>query len=157
MTNARKAARYRSSMNARRVTTRMRHHLVAAVTVIVFLLATSTVLAATVLGPGVRATVTNGKVTFIAMAVHARCTNGSSVIEGPGFQVPFAHPQNSSGHFADSYSNLVGRGRLTGQLLAASFTATIHHGKITGTVTASSVFIANHVRCSSGPVAFHAP
>jgi hypothetical protein len=144
-------------VTVKRVNTRMLRGLVAAVTAIVFLLAASTVLATTVLGPSVRATVTNGKVTFVAMAVRARCTNGSYVIEEPGFQVPFAHPQNSSGHFADSYSNLVGKGRLTGQLLHASFTATIDHGKITGTVTAGSVFSASHVRCSGGPFAFHAP
>jgi len=59
-------------MTVKRFTPRMRHRLVAAVTAIVFLLTASTVLAATVLGPGVRATVTKGKVTFIAMAVRAR-------------------------------------------------------------------------------------
>lgn len=130
--------------------------LVAVLTALVVLVVAPSVLAATLVGPGVRATVTDGKVTFITMEVHARCTNGSVVIEGPGFVPPFAHPQNSAGHFADSYSNLVGRGRLAGQLLNASFAATIHDGKITGTVTAGSMYTATHVRCSSGPVPFHA-
>jgi hypothetical protein len=130
--------------------------LAAALTAVVVLVLAPSVLGATLLGPGVRGTVTHGKVTFITMEVYARCTNGSVVIEGPGFQVPFAHPQSASGRFADSYSNLVGRGRLAGQLLNASFAATIHAGKITGTVTAGSVYTATHVRCSSGPVPFHA-
>ena len=134
---------------------------VAAVSTVVFLLAASSVLAKTVWGRtadggGVKATITNGKVTFIAMTVLARCTNGSRVVEGPGFQGPFARPQNPT-HLTTSYSGLVGEGRLAGQILSASFTATLHHGKITGTVTAGSVFIKTRVKCSSGPIAFHAP
>jgi hypothetical protein len=130
--------------------------LAVALIALVVLVGAPSVLAATLVGPGVRATVTHGKVTFVTMEVYAHCTDGSVVIEGPGFQVPFAHPQSASGRFADSYSNLAGRGRLAGQLLNASFTATIHDGKITGTVTAGSVYTATHVRCSSGPVPFHA-
>jgi hypothetical protein len=130
--------------------------LAAALTALVVLVVAPSVLAATLVGRGVRATATHGKVTFITMELYAHCTNGSVVIEGPGFQAPFAHPQSASGRFADSYSNLVGSGRLAGQLLNATFAATIHDGKITGTVTASSVYTATHVRCSSGPVAFHA-
>jgi hypothetical protein len=129
--------------------------LAAALTALVVLVLAPSVLASTLVGRGVRATVTHGKVTFITMEVDARCTNGSVIVEGPGFEVPFAHPQSASGRFADSYSNLVGSGRLAGQLLNASFAATIHDGKITGTVTAGSVYTATHVRCSSGSVPFH--
>jgi hypothetical protein len=136
--------------------------LTATATAIVCLLFAATAFAATVTGrttegTHVTATVTNGKVTFITMEVRARCTNGHSVTEGPGFAAPFAHPQNHADHFGDSYANLAGTMRLAGQRLSASFTATIHNGKIVGTVNASSLVVASGVRCSSGPVAFHVP
>jgi hypothetical protein len=128
----------------------------------VFLLDGTTALAETATGrtaqgTSVRATVTNGRVTFITMELRARCTDGKTVTEGPGFTVPFAHPQDPTGRFGDRYANLRGTMRLAGQVLSASFTATIHEGKIVGTVSASSVVVASGVRCAGGPIKFHAP
>lgn len=93
------------------------------------------------------------QLTGVVVELRTRCTDRKSRAIWPGFETPFAHPQDPAGTVADSY-DIVGRDALTGVRFRqrASFSAIVTGTMLIGSASVTQEFLASGVVCKSGRV-----
>jgi len=104
----------------------------------------------------VRVAVTrHDEVTGLVIQLRTRCTDHKSRAIWPGFQAPFAHPQDAAGTVADSY-DIVGRDAVSGVRFRqrASFKAVVKGTTLTGSASVTQTLLASGAVCKSGRVTF---
>jgi hypothetical protein len=94
------------------------------------------------------------KLEWLIIELSARCSDKRHLTFWPGFQAPFAHPQNRSGAVSDAY-NIIGKDATGVQFRQrAKFSATIKKGRISGSAQGTQTLLATRVVCKSPRVSF---
>lgn len=95
------------------------------------------------------------QLTGLVIQLWTRCTDHKRRVIWPGFQAPFARPQDAAGTVGDSY-DITGRDAATAGRFRqrASFSARLEHKTLAGSASVTQMFLSSGVVCESGRVRF---